>query len=422
MKSDFEDGFTKVFNPSDGKNYTLNKSASGILHYCDGLHSISEIRDRISKATGIEADEVYHKLQSILTEIYDKGLIWIKEDRLEKQPVSPPITCYWDLSTLCNLSCKHCAVEGGDVKTDELDTKECLNVVNQLASLGELSLVLSGGEPLLRKDFFEIARYAKFRGMDLQLATNATVLDARKAREIKRLDMSVQVSLDGSNPEIHDAFRGKKGAFKAALRGISFLRKERVPFTIGFVVNKSNMHDMEAAAQLAVQLGAENFRVISYVSYGRGKSFQELEPTPQEFKWIAEKIVEMKKSLEIPVTEAEFEFCLKPGMGSDITDDQHFGCGGALGSFSITANGDVLPCSFFEGIRCENVREYPLAWIWENSPLFNYFRDLKSKDIKGSCKNCQWFLQCNGSCPAANFAYGKMLRPHVHCWIAEENK
>ena len=290
--------------------------------------------------------------------------------------------------------------------------------------MGIPTVIFSGGEPLMRPDFFEIAGHAQGLGFALAIATNGTLVDGAAAGNFARLGFDLQVSLDGSTADLHDRFRGRKGAFAEALRGIEHLRGAGVPFTIGSVVNRMNLADFGNLLDLSISLGAKTFRLIPFIAFGRGKNSQHLEPTPEELREVSRTLWQRRQGCPIPITDLEFEFSFQAPARNyqPPAPGQTFGCSGGAASFSVVANGEVLPCSFFLGVKAQSVRNHPLDWIWRHSPLLNYFQDIRAADIQGECQTCSWFDICLGGCPAANFSHGKMMQTNVHCWLAHKSE
>jgi radical SAM protein with 4Fe4S-binding SPASM domain len=408
-----------VYNPTDLKDYTVNSDAYRLISMCNGRNSVNNIVKHIACKTRLDEDTVRQATEKILGNLSAKGMIWLRRERMRNKPAPQPQQFYWDITNACNLRCAHCVLDSGNKLPDELTTDECKRLLDELVAYGVPMVIFSGGEPLLRPDLFDIASRAARFGMSLQLATNGTLLDKDAAKEISRLNIDVQVSLDGSSAQIHDRFRGRSGAFNAALHGIEQLKSANVPFTIGCVFNRLNIDDIGNLLDLSTSLEAHAFRLIPFIPFGRGCASDDLEPSPQEFQAVTEYLRKKRQTSTVTITDLEFEFTYCTSSNNLFDSAQPFGCDGGSSSFTITASGDVLPCSFFSGVKAENIRDHTFAWIWENSPFLHYFRDIRAADIQGICQHCEWFSQCLGGCPAANFAKGKMLEPNVHCWVAK---
>ncbi|HEB68258.1 MAG TPA: radical SAM protein [Desulfobulbus sp.] len=412
----------QIIYPPSGRVFKLNRHMVNLLNLCDGWHTLKEIFEYIEKAGALSRDSLKTKIEPLMAEMTKDGLIWWRNERIRHFNVPPPKLVYFDVTMRCNLRCAHCGVAAGEALDNELTTEEAFDVVDKMAEAGVESVAFSGGEPLLRNDLFEIAGYAGDRGILADLATNGTLITPEIAQRAAETFGNVQVSLDGSTAEIHDKLRGHKGAFDKTLQGIVNLQEAGVPFMLGCVIHKKNLHDVEAMAQLAASLGAQALRLIHFVPFGRGQTSPELEPDPQDLLSLAKVVRKIRRDGYMEMSEVNFEFLFKPPEA--VTEEILNGpisCGGGWSSLTISPEGEVLPCSYFAGMRSESIREKSLAEIWTNSRLINFWRSLRVKEIGGKCAGgCHWLSQCKGGCPAANFAHGAIFKPNVQCFLTEE--
>lgn len=411
----------RIMHPATGRSYSLNEHAARLLPLCDGYHNFGEIVTYITGKSDLPAERVETITGQHLEALTNEGLIWWRSERVRHFRVPAPELVYFDITMRCNLSCAHCGVSAGKPLEDELPTDQCLDILRQLAQAGVSSIGFSGGEPLLHPDLMTLAGHAKELGMTAILSTNGMLITPDAAHQIKRHFDHVQVSLDGSTPEIHAMLRGPQVAFTRTVEGIKNLKRCQVPFMIGCVVHKGNLHDIEEVATLAMSLGAESLRLIHFVSGGRGRQYEHLEPTLAELRQLAFRVHQLRKRLDFEISEVNFEFLLEqPERSPESVLSDPISCGGCWSSVTITPQGEVLPCSFLNGLHSENIRDRSFEDIWQNSRLFNYWRSLRVADIGGTCEVCQWLAACKGGCPAANFASGKMFQPHVHCFLTKE--
>ena len=165
----------------------------------------------------------------------------------------------WEITGRCNLHCIHCRSSSDDSKeAGEYTGSEARGLIDQLADYASPVLVLSGGEPLLREDCFELARYGTGKGLRMCLATNGTLVDEGVCQEIRASGIRmVSLSLDGSRPEIHDDFRQQTGAFEGVMRAASHFRRFEIPFLVNSSFTKRNQEDIENVYRLAKELGAK---------------------------------------------------------------------------------------------------------------------------------------------------------------------
>lgn len=181
-----------------------------------------------------------------------------------------PFLVVWDLTYACNLKCKHCYSTAGKPWRDELSKEEAIKAVDILADAGVTAIAFSGGEPLLRKDFFDIAGYASTKGMFVAVATNGTLITKEAARKIKEVGIGfVQISLDGTK-QTHENFRGIKGIYDRVIEGIRNAESEGLTVCISTTATKLNAFDIPSMMDLAEELGVEWFMLYNFIPTGRG--------------------------------------------------------------------------------------------------------------------------------------------------------
>ncbi len=182
----------------------------------------------------------------------------------------------WEVTRSCNLNCVHCraAAEAGPYP-GELDTKESLRLIDQIASFSKPVIILTGGEPLLREDIFDLALYGTSRGLRMVIAPNGTLIKKETARRLKESGIQrVSISLDGATAESHDRFRRVAGAFAGALRGIDCLKEAGLEFQINTTVTQRNISELPAIMEFAIQLGAVAHHIFLLVPTGRGRGLE----------------------------------------------------------------------------------------------------------------------------------------------------
>jgi len=326
----------------------------------------------------------------------------------------------WELTERCNLKCKHCRMD--DHTEDELSLKEALSLIDHLSQWASPTLILSGGEPLLREDLFEIIQYATEKNLRVVLATNGTLLNEESVKKLKKSGVKrVSISLDFAQEERHDEFRGEKGAFKKALEGLNYLRENGLPFQINMTLTKENLSELDPLLGLAKQKGAEAFHVFFLVPTGIGRTLKGKELSQEEYENTLHLLYEeMKKNLiEIKPTCAPHFMRILIQKGENL---KGFGRGpfhtfsrGCLGGISfcfLSSQGEVKPCGYFE-LSCGSIREKPLREIWETSPIFSLLRD--PNKLKGKCGRCEYKFVCGGCRARALSLKGDFLEEEPNC-------
>src|SRR5579883_1929834 len=212
---------------------------------------------------------------------------------------------FWELTRCCNLHCIHCRASATELSSpDDLNYRQCVDVIDQLTAYAPFILVLSGGEPLFRPDLFDLARYAADKGIRVALATNGTLVTDAVAQRI--CDAGIQrvaISLDGPDAKTHDAFRGIPGAFDQAIEGFHNLKKRGMSLQINTTVAKHNSSKLPQTLEMAVQLGADSFHLFLLVPVGCGVEIAERQMVEaQEYEailnWLYDRTLENRIELK----------------------------------------------------------------------------------------------------------------------------
>lgn len=186
----------------------------------------------------------------------------------------------WNLTFKCNLRCAHCYIDAGEREgRGELSTNEGKMLIDQITEVGKPVLILSGGEPLLRKDVFKLARYASEKGLKVAMGTNGTLITDEVAKQLKLSGVRrIAVSLDSRVPEKHDEFRGVKGSWKRAVEGIEACRRNEIDVQINTTITQQNYDEIDDILDLAEKLGVSDFHMFFLVPTGRGKKVEDISP------------------------------------------------------------------------------------------------------------------------------------------------
>ena len=325
----------------------------------------------------------------------------------------------WHITERCNFKCKHCYTEG-DMK--ELDIRELFMVLEQYIGLirtweldknkGIRKLSISGGEPLLRRDFFRLLdEIHSNREMfsSVGVMSNGSTINDSVAKRLKDLGISgVQISIDGLE-ENNDKIRGK-GSFKKALNGIDKLVDNELPVGVSMTIHKGNVNDVEGLISLCNSIGVKSLGVSRLVPIGRGKDTRMLEPL--ETKKFYEKIMELKRKWKDKGVYLSTHCSDSLWFLEDKNHETH-GCSAGYDSFSILPNGDVVPCRRFP-VKVGNVLEKSLIDIWYTS---DFLWKLRNKGNISFCKNCKLFDKCFGGARCVAYGYfNDSFAPDPQCW------
>jgi len=340
--------------------------------------------------------------------------------------VRPPRLIAWELTAGCNLSCVHCRGSSTSrVPDNELTTDEAKHFIDELAEMGSPILILSGGEPLVRKDVYEIAQYGTDKGLRVVLATNGTLLTPEVARKLKDSGIRrVSISLDGATPRMHDDFRGVPGAFEGAMKGIDSLKQVGLEFQVNTTITKRNLDDVPQILEMATSIGAAALHIFLLVPTGRGKDLANEEIPPAEYERVLNWFYDQQKTstIQLKATCAPHYFRIMRQRarreGIEVTAKTHGyeamtrGCLGGTAFCFVSSIGDVQACGYLP-VVAGNIKEEPFANIWDDSTLFNDLRNVD--EFRGKCGRCDYRKVCGGCRARAYAATGDYLAEEPYC-------
>ena len=319
----------------------------------------------------------------------------------------------WELTRNCNLNCIHCrAAASKGPHEGELTLPECKQVIDQIASFASPTIILTGGEPLLRDDIFDIIEYGNAKGLRLVMAINGTLLTEEKAFLIKEGGIKrVSLSLDGKDAKTHDAFRGVIGSFNSVMRAADTLNGVGLPFQINTTVTRHNVEDLLDIYSLVKAIGAVAWHVFLLVPVGRGKGLKGKELNTEAYEnvlnWLYD--IESKHEIEMKVTCAPHYYRIVTEKGDT---PKSAGCLAGKSFMFISHRGIAQPCGYLE-IPSGDVRKEGVQRVWEESPTFNQLRDLTS--YKGKCGGCRYLKICSGCRARAYELHGDFLHEEPYC-------
>jgi len=342
----------------------------------------------------------------------------------------------WEITKSCNLFCTHCRASSDNSQySGELTTEESFCLIDQILEVGKPILILTGGEPLFRKDVFQIARYAVSKGLRVVMGTNGTLITEEIASQMKSVPISrVGISLDFPAAELQDNFRGQTGAFSAAMEGIANAHRAGIEVQINSTITKLNVNYLDELLALALEARAVAFHPFLLVPTGRGKGLESVELSPQEYEqtlnWIYDKQLELGDRIFFKPTDAPHYFRVvaqrQKQTGNDSSPHQvpvhtrpHHptnalsrGCLAGTGFCFVSHQGKVKGCGYLD-VEAGDIRKESFGQIWSNSPLFLKLRNLSN--LKGKCGACEYKRICGGCRARAYEATGDYLEAEPYC-------
>ena len=353
----------------------------------------------------------------------------------DKKPV-----VVWNVTRACNLKCVHCyahATEEGHEK--ELSTEEGFAVLDDLAEFGVPVVLFSGGEPLVRKDLIDLARHAVQRGMRAVISTNGTLISRTGAEELRKVGLSyVGVSLDGLR-EVHDRFRGKKGAFKDAMQGIRNCQEQGLKVGLRFTLNRKNVEEVPGIFDLLEGAGIPRVCFYHLVYAGRGSQLVEHDLNHAETRKVVDLIIDRTRELhgrglakEVLTVDnhadGPYVYLRMVREKSDRARDvlellkMNEGNSSGRGIGCISWDGSVHADQFWRHLSFGNVREKPFSKIWTDltHPVMAKLKD-KKKHVKGRCAACKWLDICAGNFRVrAEAVSDDLWAPDPACYLSDE--
>ena len=313
-----------------------------------------------------------------------------------------PLRVYWEITRACDLACRHCrATANPNADPDELTTAEGLRLLEGLASFGEPypHLVLTGGDPLKRKDLVQLIVAARTLGLHVSVAPSATPLLTQEALlELASSGIeAISLSLDGSTPDHHDAIRGIQGTYERTLEAARVARVIHLPFQINTLVCADTVDDLPSIYEQVCELGAARWSLFFLVTVGRGQVLQPIsaERTEEVLQWAAG-LVRRPGSPAPLITTTEAPQLRRVAMQRSGGSGAHHAAGirDGNGIIFISHIGDVCPSGFLE-VAAGNVRTRSIADVYRDAPLFVQLRD--PDGFHGRCGRCEYRWVCGGS-------------------------
>ena len=317
-----------------------------------------------------------------------------------------------NLTRRCNLACAHCYLDAATLKhgtADELTTGEVRGLLDDVARCGEGPMViLTGGEPLMRRDLEEIIAYGASQGLAMVVGTNGTMLTTRRVGTLKEAGvLGLGISVDSLNPARHDSFRGREGAWAKTMAGIEACRRRDLSFQIHFSITQQNVHELWSMIEFARSAGARVLNVFFLICTGRGESVTDL--TPQRYEKVLRQLIDAQEQYR--------ELIIRPRCAPHFKRIAHQrrpdspmnrisgrdgdGCIAGIHYCRVTPKGAVTACPYIPD-EVGNIRLQPFEHIWNTSPVF---QQLREPVLRGVCGSCEYRLLCGG-CRARPLAFG----------------
>lgn len=411
-----KDGIHIYVNPYRGGKFVTDDIGARVIALMDETPDEETLADRLAEEFEINA---YEAAARFITFYNHLKLRWMIGGAVADEPDLPkPDVGFLEVTRQCATRCRLCYVDSGEAQEDTLGTEELFETIDQMVDMGIGFIALSGGDPLMRPDMIEIIEHIHdTRGVTAGLSTSLLTLTEETARRMKELEVLVQVSLDGSIAGINDWNRGK-GSFDKTIHGVNLLQRFEIPFRFAYVINKQNVGDVGSMVEFAHELGAREVAFGKVKIAGRAKA-HEREAYPDPFEMTSAYHALYRKEIEL--RDADFTIRCKHNQGLIKGLGTRVGClpcGAGRTFIQVSHNGDIVPCSLLSNVTefyLGNVRKDRLQDVWENAPVFRFFRNTTADDIE-VCQYCAAKNLCGGGCRAdAYLQHGDLYGPCGDC-------
>ncbi|SHK40642.1 radical SAM/SPASM domain-containing protein [Tepidibacter formicigenes] len=344
----------------------------------------------------------------------------------------------WNITNICNFKCKHCYSNAVSYKSEEeLSTKEVKKVIDDLASINVPVILLSGGEPLMRDDIFEIIKYIKYKGISVSLSTNGSLITQDTARILKDLGIGyVGISLDGTS-KTNDYFRGVNGAYDSIVNAIKNCKEVDQKVGLRFTIQKKNYKEVKDILKLVDEMDIPRICFYHLVPSGRGQSIIDDMLSHDEIKYVIDALyyyvknmVNENKNIKEILTVANFTDGVYVYLKEKDANQKErilelLKRNGGNRSGSAIANidyrGNVYPDQFFKSHILGNVKENSFSEIWNGENIFLSELRNKKEKVKGRCKSCEYLDICKGNLRARAYGYyGDIWAEDPSCYLTDK--
>jgi 12,18-didecarboxysiroheme deacetylase len=353
----------------------------------------------------------------------------------DKRPV-----VVWNITRQCNLKCIHCYAHAKDIDSDrDLSLNEGKDLIDDLSGFGVPVILFSGGEPLVRKDLPELAAYAVKKGMRAVLSTNGTLITPQIAQSLKDIGLSyVGISLDGMEA-INDRFRGVRGAFVSALKGIENCKNAGIKVGLRFTINKQNADQIPEIFKLLEDMDIPRICFYHLVYAGRGSELVKEDLSHEETRKAVDLIMDLTREIydrnhpkEVLTVDnhADGPYLYmrllreNPDRAREVLEllKMNEGNSSGIGIGCVGWDGEVYADQFWRHYSFGNVKNRPFSEIWTDTsdPLMKKLKE-KKKYAKGRCAACRWLDICAGNFRVRSEAVtGDVWAPDPACYLTDE--
>ncbi len=328
-----------------------------------------------------------------------------------------PQSVVWEITFACNMRCIHCGTAAGKQRPDELTTEEALKLADELIGMGTEVVALSGGEPLLRKDWRLLAEKFVSAGVKTCLITNGLAVTESVVDDFKRLGFRrIGVSFDGTE-KTHNYIRQRQDSYTTVTRAMKMMAAKDVPFCAESQISNINVGELDQMRQILIDCGCKLWRIQMTTATGRMNEVKNLVLSLDNYEKLVQKMIDYRKDQSEIVIDVGENIGYYGCYGVDLWEDvPYFGCFAGTRVVGIESNGTIKGClsmpeTFVEG----NIRDSSFAAIWNNPDGFAYNRKFTQDTAKGFCHDCKYLPLCRGGCTTTSVAASGCRADNPYC-------
>lgn len=422
-----------LFNPENGMLFGLNRAGTRIWSLLDGRHTLQDMLSELAGDFDRISDRAEKEIEGFVQELVNRRLAGENTtdetfsadprhqhptgDRDGSKVMTTPRHVDVAITHRCNLRCQYCSFYSSAADAgQDLPLRDWLDFFSELNRCAVMRVTLQGGEPFYRKDLQDIIEGIVDNRMRFNILSNGTLITDRWGAFLAgtgRCD-GVQVSIDGSVPATHDAFRGK-GNFYKALRGIEYLKKYGLPVSVRVTVHRKNVNDLAGIARLLLdEIGLEEFstNAASHMGLCR-KNAEQVQLTAAEKSAAMASLLKLSESYPGrisaaagPLADANRWSAMDAACrnGGPILSGGGYlsACNGTMETLAVGADGTILPCIQMPHIRLGRINSDDLASVWHRHPDLIRLRNRHHIPLTrfDFCRGCAYLSCCTGNCPA----------------------
>ena len=349
-----------------------------------------------------------------------------------EKPYTPRLIA-WEVTRRCTLHCVHCRASAQDIPYEnEFTLDECQQFLDSMLQFTPPPImILTGGDPMMREDIYDIIQYGKSLGLRMVIALCGEHLGSEIMRRLRESGiLKISFSLDGSTAESHDNFRRVQGSFDTVLQGMEYAREAGIPFQVNSTISKYNVSELPGILAITIKSGADSFHPFLLVPTGNAKELMDMELAPEEYEKALHWIYEQSKSQNIMVKptcaphyyrivrqkekwQPQSQPATPHGHGYGFSSMTK-GCLGGQGFAFVSHTGKVQICGFLD-VECGDVRDtnFEFKPIWDTSKVFQEMRD--TDGYHGKCGVCEYRNVCGGCRARAYNVTGDYLESEPFC-------